>query len=90
MLDKKSADNKVDVQSIECLARLFTVMGQKLQNEASANEGNKRMFENSFSSFQKLASGMPFSLKSGCLKFSEGFIFTFSFYQIIVWKFYKF
>ena len=69
LLDKKTADDKVDVQSIECVSKLFRVVGKKLENEASAIEANKRMFESSFISFKKLASGMPFSFKSRCLQF---------------------
>ena len=83
LLETKSTGNKIEIESIECLAKLLMVVGKKLEKEAAEIAANKTMFDSCFSLFKELATGRPFFLKSECLQFSEGFVFIFSFYRKI-------
>ena len=54
LLGKKD-DGKLDDEVIECLAKLFSTVGLKLENECD-DEMKKRAFEKSFSEFKELGS----------------------------------
>ena len=53
----KRAQGKLDDEVIECLAKLFSTVGLKLENECD-DELKKRAFEKSFSDFKELGSSM--------------------------------
>ena len=45
----------LDDESIECLAKLFTTVGSKLEMDTSHDENKKTMFEDSYKAFKDLA-----------------------------------
>ena len=53
----KRAQGKLDDEVIECLAKLFSTVGLKLENECD-DELKKRAFEKSFGDFKELGSSM--------------------------------